>query len=163
LRKCVLFVLLPVYKPYKHAQAYRLWFASAPYVDAAFQQFIRFDGLKKSGSSDAFIGTRTGLIFQSRRGTPLSKDVVNQKHLYPILGKLGLEKGGMHGFRHHRVSMLVMSGVSKDVIKNQIGHGSDEMVKRYTHLRADFIESELDRVRTFLEIDPIDPNLRAVA
>jgi integrase len=78
-------------------------------------------------------GRTSGIVFQTRRGTPLNKDLVNQKHLYPVLEKLGFEKGGMHGFRHYRVSKLVMAGVSKDVIKNQIGHGSEEMIKRYTH------------------------------
>lgn len=107
-------------------------------------------------------GKTTGLIFQTRKGTPLSKDVVNQKHLYPLLEKLGFEKGGMHGFRHHRVSTLVMSGVSKDVIKNQIGHGSEEMIKRYTHLRPEFIQNELDRVRNFVLFDPFDPPMHAV-
>jgi integrase len=112
----------------------------------------------------AHLGTRTsGLIFRTRRGTPLSKDVVNQKHLYPLLEKLSFEKGGMHGFRHHRVSTLVMAGVSKDVIKNQIGHGSEEMIKRYTHLRPEFVQNELDRVRNFVQIDPFDPKLQAVA
>ena len=30
----------------------RLWFTSAPWIDACFQQFIRFDGIKKSGASN---------------------------------------------------------------------------------------------------------------
>jgi len=55
-----------------------------------------------------------------------------------------------------------MSGVSKDVIKNQIGHGSEEMTKRYTHLRPEFIRNELDRVRNSVPIDPFDPQLQAV-
>ena len=103
-------------------------------------------------------GKLSGLVFQTRKGTQLSKDVVNQKHLYPLLEKLGFEKGGMHGFRHHRVSTLVMAGVSK----NQIGHGSEEMIKRYTHLRPEFIQNELDRVRNFVQIDPFDPPLQTV-
>jgi hypothetical protein len=31
---------------------FRLWFVAAPWNDACFQQFVRFDGIKKSGSSD---------------------------------------------------------------------------------------------------------------
>jgi len=108
-------------------------------------------------------GRTSGLLFQTVKGTPLSKDVVNQKHLYPIQDKLGLAKGGMHGFRHYRVSALVMAGVSKEVIKNQIGHGSDEMVKRYTHLSEDFLQKELLRVPNLGLIDPFDPKLQAVA
>jgi len=39
-----------------------------------------------------------------------------------------------------------MAGVSNDVIKNRIGHGSEEMIKRYTYLRHEFIHNERDRV-----------------
>jgi integrase len=76
----------------------------------------------------------------------------------------------MHGFRHHRVSTLVMAGTPIGVIKKWIGHGSDEMVNRYTHLRPDFMQSELERVPDFItriipqigtknaELAPVDPH-----
>jgi hypothetical protein len=47
-------------------------------------------------------------------------------------------------------------------VKNQIEHGSEEMIKHFTHLRREFIPYELDRVRNFAQIDPFDPLLRAV-
>lgn len=56
----------------------------------------------------------------------------------------------MHGFRHHRVSTLVMAGTPIGVVKKWIRRGSDEMVNRYTHLRPDFMESELERVPEFI-------------
>jgi integrase len=116
-------------------------------------------------------GRTQGLVFTSKRGTPLINSTVLNKHLHPLLRKLGLERGGMHGFRHHRVSTLVMAGTSIGVIKKWIGHGSEEMVNRYTHLRPDFMQSELERVPDFaLEIgskiaviDPFDPKRKAVA
>ncbi len=57
------------------------------------------------------------------------------------------------------------------VIKKWIGHGSEEMVNRYTHLRPDFMKEELARVPDFdpelgsrnAVIDPFDPKLKAVA
>jgi hypothetical protein len=57
------------------------------------------------------------------------------------------------------------------VIKKWIGHGSEEMVNRYTHLRPDFMQDESARVPDFtLEIEaekaefaPFDPGLKAVA
>ena len=110
-------------------------------------------------------GRTDGLVFTSKRRTPLINSTVLNKHLHPLLRKLGLERGGMHGFRHHRVSTLVMAGTSIGVIKKWIGHGSEEMVNRYTHLRPDFMRSELERVPDFTtklgteiaEIDPVDP------
>jgi hypothetical protein len=110
-------------------------------------------------------GKTEGLVFQTKRKTPLSNCVVLNKHLHPLLRKVGLERGGMHGFRHHRVSTLVMAGTAVGVIKKWIGHGSEEMVNRYTHLRPDFMQSELERVPDFApklstkiaEFDRIDP------
>jgi integrase len=83
-------------------------------------------------------GRTQGLVFQSKRKTPLVNCVVVNQHLHPPLRKLGLERGRMHGFRHHTVSTLVMAGTPIVVIKKWIGHGSDEMVNRYTYLRPDF-------------------------
>jgi integrase len=116
-------------------------------------------------------GRTEGLVFKSRRKTPLVNCVVLNKHLHPLLSKLGLERGGMHGFRHHRVSTLVMAGTPMVVIKKWIGHGSEEMVNRYTHLRPDFMQDELARVPDFTcefgpelaEIDPFDPKAEAAA
>jgi integrase len=116
-------------------------------------------------------GRNSGLVFQSKRKTALVNCVVLNKHLHPLLRKLGLERGGMHAFRHHRVSTLVMARTAVEVIKKWIGHGSEEMIRRYTHLRPDFMQDELARVPDFaLEIgskvavfDPFDPKLQAVA
>jgi integrase len=116
-------------------------------------------------------GRTEGLVFRSKRNTPLVNCVVLNKHLHPLLRKLGLERGGMHGFRHHRVSTLVMAGTPMAVIKKWIGHGSEDMVNRYTHLRPDFMRDELARVPDFTpesgpkiaEIDPFDPAMQAVA
>ena len=54
------------------------------------------------------------------------------------------------GFRHHRVSPLVMAGTSIEVIEKWSGHGSEEMIRRYAHLRPDFMQSELEKVITCL-------------
>jgi hypothetical protein len=70
-------------------------------------------------------GRTEGLVFQSRRRTPLQNCTVLHKHLHPPLRQLGLEQGGMHAFRHHRVSTLVMAGTPLVVIKKWIGHGSE--------------------------------------
>jgi integrase len=116
-------------------------------------------------------GRTEGLVFRSKRNTPLVNCTILNKHLHPLLRKLGLERGGMHGFRHHRVSTLVMAGTPMVVIKKWIGHGNEEMVNRYTHLRPNFMQDELARVPDFTpesgskiaEIDPFDPELQAVA
>jgi hypothetical protein len=48
-----------------------------------------------------------------------------------------------------------------------MGHGSEEMIRRFTHLRADFMRDELRRVprfapktvSNFAEIPPVAPQL----
>jgi integrase len=116
-------------------------------------------------------GRTDGLVFRSKRNTPLINSTVLNKHLHPLLRTLGLDRGGMHGFRHFRVSTLVMAGTSIEVIKKWIGHGSDEMIRRYTHLRPDFMQSELEKVPDYMpklgtkiaEFDPIDPQIVVAA
>lgn len=87
-----------------------------------------------------YLGGRTeGLVFPSERGTPLRESNVIRRHLHPALAKLGIpRRGGMHGFRHGRVSFLVEQGVPLELIKRWIGHGSEAMIRRYTHLRPEY-------------------------
>jgi integrase len=39
----------------------------------------------------------------------------------------------MHGFRHGRVGHMQASGMPADFVKNQIGHSSLRITRRYTH------------------------------
>jgi integrase len=83
-------------------------------------------------------GRAAGLVFPSRNETALRNSNVLRRALYPILKALGIPKGGMHGFRHGRVSFLMEQGVPLEVIKRWIGHGSEAMIRRYTHLRPEY-------------------------
>src|SRR5260370_16641187 len=94
-------------------------------------------------------GRTEGLVFQSRRKTPLVNCMVLNKHLHPLLRRLRLNRGGMHGFRHHRVSTLVMAGTPIEVIKKWIGHGSEEIIPSYPHLPPPFILPQLSPVLDF--------------
>jgi len=134
----------------KHASR---WINVKPYVMQMLKEHLK--------------GRTEGLVFQSRRRTPLQNCTVLHKHLHPLLRQLAIEQGGMHAFRHHRVSTLVMAGTPLVVIRKWIGHGSEQMVERYTHLRPDFMRDELARVPDFVprvgQIDPFDPKEAAVA
>jgi integrase len=74
----------------------------------------------------------SGLVFQTRTGTPFSKDNVRRK-LHSILGELGLKRGGLHAFRHGRVSFLRKQGVPDVILKDWIGHSTLRMTDGYTH------------------------------
>lgn len=91
-------------------------------------------------------GRTSGLLFPTRHGTSLRNCYVVDRVLHPILARLGIERAGMHAFRHGRVSYLVESGTPMELIREWIGHGSDEMVRRYTHLRPIFRKRALAQI-----------------
>lgn len=103
-------------------------------------------------------GRGAGRVFQTRNGTPFSKDNVRRK-LVEVLDKLGLKRGGLHAFRHGRVSVLQENGVPGDLVKEWIGHSSLRTTSRYTHIRPEFRERMAAEVGLFKgRLDPIGPN-----
>jgi integrase len=111
-------------------------------------------------------GRTQGLVFPAKNGSPLRNNNVLRRHLHPLLGKLGIREDGLHGFRHGRVSFLVENSTPVEVIKAWIGHGSERMVRRYTHLRPLYRSRVLASIPSLIgnRIDVIDPlTQRAVA
>jgi integrase len=103
-------------------------------------------------------GRKSGRVFQTCNGTPLSKDNVRRK-LVSVLDKLGLKRGGLHAFRHGRVSVLQENGVPGDLLKEWIGHSSLRTTSRYTHIRPEFRERVAAEVGLFKPmLDPNGPN-----
>lgn len=104
-------------------------------------------------------GRTEGWIFRSRTGTPLCHShVIRRLHL--LLKKLGIPRSGMHAFRHGRVSYLVECDTPIDTIRAWIGHGSDRMVRLYTHLRPGYRKRILSQVPSLLH--PVHPQLEVV-
>jgi integrase len=91
-------------------------------------------------------GRTQGLVFRSKNNKPLRNNNVLRRRLHPLLRSLGITDGGMHGFRHGRVSFLVENNTPVEVIKAWIGHGSERMVKKYTHLRPQFRSRILSQI-----------------
>ena len=78
------------------------------------------------------------MLFYSKRETPLRNSVVVGRQLHPLLDRLGLRRGGIHAFRHFRISFLVQQETPFEVIKRWIGHGADAMLWHYTHLHPTY-------------------------
>jgi integrase len=112
-----------------------------PYVTEMLRQYL--------------VGRTTGLMFRSQRGTPLRNSMVLHRHLYPLLRQLGLPRGGMHAFRHFRVSFLVESGAPLETIRRWIGHGSDDMLRRYLHLSSVHCRNVLEGIPAVGQIAPL--------
>lgn len=81
-----------------------------------------------------FLGARqSGRLFQSRVGTPLENRDICRRVLTPLCKKLGIKPGGMHAFRHGRVSHMQASMMPGDFVKDQIGHSDLRITSNYTH------------------------------
>jgi len=93
------------------------------FIDSATIQLLR----------DFLAGRQTGRLFQSRVGTPLENRDICRRVLAPLCEKIGIKPGGMHAFRHGRVSHMQASMMPGDFVKNQIGHSSLRITSNYTH------------------------------
>jgi len=85
------------------------------------------------------LGSRTsGRLFQTRNGTPLNDHDLLKDVLYPICDRLKIPRGGMHAFRHGRVSHMQQNQVPPDFTKDQVGHSSLRTTSAYTHFSDSF-------------------------
>jgi len=96
--------------------------------------------------SEHLQGRTSGRVFQTRNGTPLSDRDVVKDALHPLCDKLGIPRGGMHAFRHGRVSHMRANGAPEDLVKRQIGHSSLRTTSGYTHFSEEFQRNLADRL-----------------
>jgi integrase len=78
-------------------------------------------------------GRQCGRLFQSRVGTPLENRDICRRILTPLCKKIGINPGGMHAFRHGRVSHMQASMMPGDFVTEQIGHSDLRITSSYTH------------------------------
>jgi len=89
-------------------------------------------------------------------GKVMMQRVLASRHfedkLHPILRKLKLIQPGMgmHAFRRGRISHLVYSGVSRQVIRDWCGHSSDKMIDHYTKMLRQHHAPEMAKVKPLL-------------
>ncbi|MGK0740487.1 tyrosine-type recombinase/integrase [Leucobacter sp. Z1108] len=79
---------------------------------------------------------RSGLVFHTRTGGPLSDRNYYRRVLAPALAKAGLESLGatLHDLRHTYASWLVQSGIPLERIAELLGHSSVATTRIYAHL-----------------------------
>lgn len=83
-------------------------------------------------------GRTAGRVFQTKNGTPLNDHDVLIYVLHPICDRLKIRRGGMHAFRHGRVSHMQQNQVPPDFTKAQVGHSSLRTTSGYTHFSDAF-------------------------
>lgn len=89
----------------------------------------------------------TALVFFGEPGRDgVRRAYVFQKLWSAITEKVGLADLHFHDLRHEAVSRLVEAGLSDQEVASISGHKSMQMLKRYTHLRAEDLVAKLDRL-----------------
>jgi integrase len=97
------------------------------------------------------LGSRTtGRVFETRNGTPLGTHNVVRQVLKPLCRRIGIAVGGMHAFRHGRVSHLQQNGVPADFTKRQVGHSSLRTTSGYTHFSESFVRETVEKMASEL-------------
>ncbi|WP_049621735.1 site-specific integrase [Frateuria defendens] len=87
------------------------------------------------------------LLFFGEPGRDGQRHPYNYKKVWNGIKKdLGLADLHFHDLRHEAVSRLVEAGLSDQEVSAISGHKSMQMLKRYTHLRAEDLVGKLDQV-----------------
>jgi integrase len=93
-----------------------------------------------------FLGDRrTGRVFQSRTGSPVTNQQLNIV-LRWATKKLGIKSGTMHAFRHGRISHLRGNGVLDKIVQEQVGHQDIKTTDGYTHAEAASISAMMEKL-----------------
>jgi len=97
-----------------------------------------------------------GLLFATRNGTPWDANLLVKRKLYPLLDSLGIERGGLHAFRHTNSTLMDHLGAPFKVRQQRLGHSDVALtLDAYTHVvSADDVRlaEQLDRI-----LHPIAP------
>ena len=76
-----------------------------------------------------------GLLFATRNGTPWDANLLVKRKLYPLLDSLGIERGGLHAFRHTNSTLMDQLGAPFKVRQQRLGHSDVTLtLNAYTHV-----------------------------
>ncbi len=92
-----------------------------------------------------------GLVFPSRAGTPIRRQNLLRRVLYPALERLRLPRVTWHQFRHSCATYLIEEGVPIEVVSEILGHANTAITQRIYdkahrgkhRLAADAVEAAL--------------------
>ena len=101
---------------------------------------------------DALPGNPAGLLFATRKGTPLCANNVVQRFLWPVLDRLGIPRCGLKAFRHAHSSLLIETGAPMTVAQKQLGHKDARVTLGiYSHVIGDSQRRAVERVADILD------------
>ena len=98
-------------------------------------------------------GRTSGFVFRSRRGTPLRHSNLYKRYWKRTRKTAGLagqataeQTFGFHSLRHYSVSYCIRNGMQFDDVRLRHGHGSEKIMRRYTHLAPGYDKRVLAHV-----------------
>jgi integrase len=78
-----------------------------------------------------------GLLFATRNGTPWDANLVVKRKLYPLLDSLGIERGGLHAFRHTNSTLMDRLGAPLKLRQQRLGRSDPSVTLGvYTHVAS---------------------------
>jgi hypothetical protein len=76
-----------------------------------------------------------GLVFCTRRGTPIRRDTLHDKYWKPLLKQAGLPDVRFHDLRHTCATLLLTKGVHPKIVSEMLGHSSIAItLDTYSHV-----------------------------
>jgi len=84
-----------------------------------------------------FIGNRTGLVFCTRTGKPISQSNLLKRHLHPLLRELKMDVCGAHAFRRFRTTHLRKRRAPEGLVQFWLGHAGKSITDGYDRVRED--------------------------
>jgi len=98
-----------------------------------------------------------GLVFCTRRGTPVRRDNLHDKHWKPLLGRAGLPDIRFHDLRHTCATLLLTKGVHPKIVSETLGHSSVSItLDTYSHVIPGMGDAAARAMQDTLGDDPAD-------
>jgi integrase len=87
------------------------------------------------GAAAGGVWNEWALVFCTRRGTPIRRDNLHDKHWKPLLGRAGLPDIRFHDLRHTCATLLLAKGVHPKIVSEMLGHSSIAItLDTYSHV-----------------------------
>jgi integrase len=115
-------------------------------VDALERHRERQDA---EGAAAGGVWNEWALVFCTRRGTPIGRDNLHDKHWKPLLGKAGLPDIRFHDLRHTCATLLLTKGMHPKIVSEMLGYSSIAItLDTYSHVIPGLGRPQLTRWRT---------------
>ncbi len=104
------------------------------------------------------------LLFSTQNGTPWDGNMVIKRKLHPLLEKLGIERGGLHVFRHANATLMDRLGVPLKVRQERLGHRDPRLtLGMYTRVASEDdsrVAAKLGKLLSRRVLHPLAPKFK---